>query len=176
MSLQKEVRRLAASSLLIAMGVILGGLLKIPAFVMGTYSVKISFGVLPVILAGVLFGPVYGGIVGGLTDLLQALSFPVGAYMPWFTIVGVFFGLIPGLFFQKGQAVTLPRLFCAVASGQLFGSVVCNTLLITALYNMPLAAILPLRLLNQAVMIPLYTLIVFALFPLVSRYRITRQY
>lgn len=160
---------LVLSGLFIALGVVLGGMLSIPAFPMGTYSIKIGLGVLPVILCGVLCGPVYGGIAGGLTDLLQALLFPKGAYMPWFTIVGIFFGLIPGLFFRKQQAIKFPRLLCAIGAGQLFASALCNTLLMVWLYGLPLGGILPLRLLTQAFMIPLHTLLAYATAPLIQR-------
>ena len=88
----RHVITLVVCGLLTALGVILGGLLSIPAVPFGSYSLKIGFGVLPVILSGVLFGPAYGGIVGALTDLIQALLFPKGAYMPWFTVVGIFSG------------------------------------------------------------------------------------
>ena len=114
----RHVITLVVCGLLTALGVILGGLLSIPAVPFGSYSLKIGFGVLPVILSGVLFGPAYGGIVGALTDLIQALLFPKGAYMPWFTVVGIFFGLVPGLFFMKKQKPTFVRLLAAGESGR----------------------------------------------------------
>lgn len=104
----QKVMRLVVCAMLTALGVVLGGLLSIPAMPFGSYTLKIGFGVLPVIIAGVLYGPGYGAIVGALCDLLQALIFPKGAYMPWFTVVGALFGLIPGLFFIKGKR---PRSF-----------------------------------------------------------------
>ena len=116
----EQTKKLVVCAVFIALGVVLGGLLNIPAVVFGAYSVKIGFGVLPVILAGMLYGPVYGGMVGGLTDFLQAVIFPKGAYEPWFTIIGIFFGLIPGLFFMKKQPFKFWRIFLAVAAGQIF--------------------------------------------------------
>ncbi len=165
-----ELSRMIICGLLCAMGVILGGMLSIPAFPLGAYSVKIGFGVLPVILAGVMYGPMYGGLVGGLTDFLQAILFPKGAYVPWFTVIGILFGLIPGLFFRKGQKPTFLRLFFAVFAGQTIGSVILNTLLMVTLYGLPLMGILPLRAINQAVMIPIYTGLVYALVPVISRW------
>ncbi len=162
--------RMIVCSLFIAMGTVLGGAMSLPAFVLGAYSVKIGFGVLPVILSGVMYGPLYGGIVGGLVDFLQAILFPKGPYEPWFTIVGILFGLIPGLFFRKNERPTLGRLFLAITCGQTVGSVLCNTLLVVTLYGLPLEGIMPLRAVNQAVMIPLYTALVFMLVPLISRY------
>ena len=94
-----------------ALGVVLGGLLSIPAMPLGSYTLKIGLGVLPVIVTAVLYGPLYGGTVGALTDLLQALIFPKGAYMPWFTVIGALFGVIPGMFFVKSQKPTLKLCF-----------------------------------------------------------------
>ncbi len=169
MQKNRDVVRLVLCSLFIALGVVLGGALSIPAFPMGVYSLKIGVGVLPVILSGILFGPVYGGIAGGLTDILQAFIFPKGAYMPWFTIVGVLFGLIPGLFFAKGQRITFLRLLCAVGTGQVVGSVICNTILITLINQLPLEVVLIPRAINQAVMIPLYTVLLYYIVPLASK-------
>ena len=159
----RHVITLVVCGLLTALGVILGGLLSIPAVPFGSYSLKIGFGVLPVILSGVLFGPAYGGIVGALTDLIQALLFPKGAYMPWFTVVGIFFGLVPGLFFMKKQKPTFVRL--------LFGSVFLNTLLLVELYGSPWQLIW-VRLANQAVMIPLYAALLYAVCKLLARHKV----
>ena len=105
-----KTRRLAYCALFTALGVVLGGLLSIPAMPLGSYTLKIGLGVLPVIVTAALYGPLYGGTVGALTDLLQALIFPKGAYMPWFTVIGALFGVIPGMFFVKGQKPTLKHI------------------------------------------------------------------
>jgi len=163
-----RTRRTVACALFTALGVVLGGMLSIPAMPLGAYTLKIGFGVLPVILAAVLYGPGYGAAVGGLTDLLQALIFPKGGYVPWFTIVGALFGLIPGLFFTKGQRPTFPRIFAAVFSGQAVCSVALNTLLLMWLYGSPYQIVYA-RLVNQAVMIPLYSVLVYYLIRLLKR-------
>ena len=123
---------------------------------------------LPVIVTAVLYGPLYGGTVGALTDLLQALIFPKGAYMPWFTVIGALFGVIPGIFFVKGQKPTLKRIFVAVFSGQMVCSVVLNTLLLMWLYGSPWQIVYA-RLINQAVMIPLYTALVYYVVKLMDK-------
>ena len=168
-----NTRRLVLCALFVALGVILGGLLSVPAMPLGVYSVKIGFGTLPVILSGVLFGPVYGGIVGGLTDFLQAITFPKGgAYMPWFTITGILFGLIPGLFFIKKQKPTFLRILLAIFAGQTVGSVVLNTYLISTIYELPFWATFTARAINQAVMIPVYTVLVYYIIRALSRMKV----
>ena len=159
---------LLVTALALALGVVLGGLLSIPAMPLGSYTLKIGLGVLPVIVTAVLYGPLYGGTVGALTDLLQALIFPKGAYMPWFTVIGALFGVIPGMFFVKGQKPTLKRIFVAVFSGQTVCSVVLNTLLLMWLYGSPWQIVYA-RLINQAVMIPLYTALVYYVVKLMDK-------
>lgn len=155
----QQTKKLAVCAMLIALGVVLGGMLNIPVFNLGIYSMKIGFGVLPVIIAAIMYGPLYGGMVGGLVDILQFVFFPKGAYEPWFTVIGVLFGVIPGLFFMKNQAPKFWRIFIAVFVGQVFSSVICNSVLLVKLYGLTYEAILPGRIVNQAVMIPLYTVI-----------------
>lgn len=164
----QKIVRLVVCAMLTALGVVLGGLLSIPAMPFGSYTLKIGFGVLPVIIAGVLYGPGYGAIVGALCDLLQALIFPKGAYMPWFTVVGALFGLIPGLFFIKRQTPTFLRILLAVAVGQIVGSVICNTLLVIWLYGSPWQIVYA-RIINQAVMIPLYSALVYLCMKVIAK-------
>jgi len=156
--MHEKTKRIVVCAMLIAMGVLLSGL-SIPSFTLGVYTVKTGIGIVPVLLAGILFGPTYGGLVGLVVDILQAFLFPKGAFVPWFSIVGALFGVIPGLFFMKRQKPTLPRVAAAVVTTQLFCSVICNTLLIMWLYGQTAAVLLPVRLVNQAVMIPIYTVL-----------------
>ena len=165
------ILRLCVCAMLVAVGVVLSGVLSIPDLSLGgNYTMKIGFGALAPILAGILYGPLYGGIVGGLVDLLQALLFPKGAFVPWFTVVAVFSGLIPGLFFIKRRRVpSFPRILLAAFSGQVICSVILNTLLLWWLYGSAFWVLLPKRLVNQAIMIPVYSLIIWAFIKLFSR-------
>ncbi|MEA5060735.1 MAG: folate family ECF transporter S component [Candidatus Pelethousia sp.] len=168
-NVRPATRKLANCALLAAMGAVLGIVsIPLPAVSAGGYSLKIGITVLPVILAAVLYGPAYGGMVGTITDLLPALLFPKGPFVPWFTLIGALFGVLPGLYFAKGQAPTPKRLLLAVATGQLVCSVLLNTLLLTTLYGLPYQ-IVYVRLLNQAIMIPVYTIITYYVVKLLKK-------
>ncbi|MDL2217092.1 folate family ECF transporter S component [Christensenellaceae bacterium OttesenSCG-928-M15] len=170
MQIKSQTKRLVLCALFVALGAIFSGALSIPVYGSGMYTMKVSLGMVPVIMAGILYGPVYGGIVGGLTDLVQVLMFPkMGAYQPWFTVVAIFFGLIPGLFFMKQQKLTLKRIFAAVFSGQVFSSVICNTALMVWLYNADPLMMVTLRGINQAIMIPVFSLLIYWLAPLIEK-------
>ena len=162
------ILRICVCAMLIAIGVLLSGPLSIPDFSLGTYSMKVGLGSLAAILAGVLYGPLYGGIVGGLVDFLQAMIFPKGAFVPWFTLVAILSGVIPGLFFiTKRRTVPawllLIRIFVATLVGQAVCSVGLNTYLLYKLYSIPWQALIVKRLVNQAVMVPVYSLIIWGI-------------
>ena len=165
-------RKVTICALLAALGSVLGILsIPLPAVSAAGYSLKVGITVLPVIMAGVLYGPVYGGIVGAVVDFLPALLFPKGPLVPWFTLIGALFGVIPGLFFLHGQKPTIKRLFTAILTGQFLCSVVLNTLLLMWLYGLPYQ-IVYVRLLNQAIMVPIYTLAVYGSLRLLEKGKI----
>lgn len=168
MKIRFQTKRLVLSGLFVALSAILSGALSFPVYGSGMYTMKISFGMLPVILTGMLYGPLYGGIAGGLSDLLQALLFPRGGYQPWFTVVAILFGLIPGLFFARKQAPTFKRIFAAVFSGQAVGSVLCNSLLMVWLYGADPGLMFLIRGITQAIMIPIFSLLLYWILPLIG--------
>ncbi len=80
-------------ALLIAMSIVLERLLSF----MPTENIRIAFGNLPIIIAGLLFGPIAGGIVGLLADFLGTTLF---SPFPWFapmTLTPVMMGVVPPL-------------------------------------------------------------------------------
>ena len=88
----KNVTILTCLALLIALDIILTRFLSI-----NTQFLRISLGMIPVALAGVIFGPVWGGVCGAAGDLLGMLIFPSGAYFPGFTLTAALTGIIYGL-------------------------------------------------------------------------------
>lgn len=63
----------------------------------GLPALRIGFGGLPVIIAGILFGPLVGGAVGLVADLIGFMINPMGgAYFPGFTVSAALSGFIPG--------------------------------------------------------------------------------
>ncbi|MGI6150807.1 MAG: folate family ECF transporter S component [Christensenellales bacterium] len=155
-------KRMVFCGLLVALGVILSGPLEIPLNFFGLYSVSLSFGTVPVILAAVYYGPMYGALVGGLWDLLQALLFPMGGYNPLFTLSGAVIGLLPGLFFTKGEKPTFLRVLAATAAGHIVGSVILNSLWMIVSYGTPLE-VAAIRTLKGVVFIPLFASLVYLL-------------
>ncbi|HQD42138.1 MAG TPA: folate family ECF transporter S component, partial [Bacillota bacterium] len=80
-------KQLVFMALLISVSVILSRIASLRIAFAGVEGIRIGFGDLPVILAGMTFGPLSGGIVGALSDLTGYFINPMGAYMPHFTLV-----------------------------------------------------------------------------------------
>lgn len=165
---QRPAQRLTLCALFTALSVLLGGLLRIPITLFGVYSVKLSFGIIPVYLAAILFGPLYGGMVGGLADFVQAMLFPMGGFNPLFTLTGILFGVIPALFFRKKQKPTYPWLLLSVAVTQISCSVVLNSIFLMLSYGTPLL-VAAVRAAQQLVFIPLFALVLYLLLQAVER-------
>ncbi|HOC09907.1 MAG TPA: folate family ECF transporter S component [Bacillota bacterium] len=90
-------KQLVFMALLISVSVILSRIASLRIAFAGVEGIRIGFGDLPVILAGMTFGPLSGGIVGALSDLTGYFINPMGAYMPHFTLVKALSGIIPGI-------------------------------------------------------------------------------
>lgn len=84
------------TALLVALQVILGNLVQI-----ATIGKQISFGFVPIAIAGYMLGPVPAMIVGGLGDFFGAHLFPQGAYFIGFTLSNMLVGLIYGVALHK---------------------------------------------------------------------------
>ena len=170
-----NTKRLTVSALLVALGVILSRFLSIPVSLFGTYSFNIGFGMLPILLLAVLYGPLYGCIGAAAWDLLGAILFPKGAFVIWFTFAAAALGLVTGLFFASPSSdkylkrpATFKRTILAIACGQIVYSVILNTMLIAILYHVPVKALLIPRLIENAIMIPVNTILVIALLKALS--------
>lgn len=120
------------------------------------WDMKIGFAFLPVALAAVSVGPWGAVLVGALGDLVGALLFPIGPFFPGFTVSAAIMGLVFGIFLRKQQ--TLALILSAVLINQLVVGLFLNTLWISILYGSRFWGIIPARLVQCAVLIPVETL------------------
>ena len=98
-------------------------------------TVRLSFGEIPIMLAGILFGPFAGALTGIAADLLGYMINSAGlAYFPGFTLSAALIGFIPGLLLKNSEKeLTLWRL-CGLFLSQKVVSVVL-TLRLTIVYS-----------------------------------------
>ncbi len=122
---------------------------------------KISFGFLPLSIVSALYGPIVGGLVGIAADLIGYTISPAGPYFIGFSISGFLSGFIYGMFlYQKGGS--LVRIILAKLTISLFVQIGLNSVWIYLLYGTPIVAMLPTRLLKQAVLLPIEIALMFA--------------
>lgn len=68
----------------------------------GLPALRIGFGNVPLIIAGMMLGPVAGGIVGVVSDLVGFMINPMGGmYFPGFTLTAALYGVISGILFRR---------------------------------------------------------------------------
>ncbi len=178
-------KKLAVSAILVALAVVLTRVLAI-----NTMLVKIGFGFVPIIVAAIYFGPFYTGVIAAIADVVGTLMFPVGAFNPAFTVTAFLSGLTYGLFLYPALPVSgalrsfgdwlgrklhlsetgcsaLAEIMLAFVTGtavSLVFSLAANTFLIHFFFRVKLSVLIPSRLIQVAILIPLHV----AMIPLIS--------
>lgn len=140
---------------------------------MGVQSMRVGFGDVPIILAGLLLGPAAGGLTGLVADLVGATLFPSGPFFPGFTFTAFLVGFLPAWIAshikKKEQGLTKTKLFLSILCTQLAASALLNTLWIVLLYMSPATpekywALLIVRAPFSMMMSGLYTILVYPLY------------
>lgn len=151
-------KKIAYLSFLTALTIILTRVLSIRIPIAGVEGVRIGFGALPIIFAGIAFGPLAGGIVGALGDLLGYFINPIGAYMPHFTFTSFLSGFIPGfmVFYVLKRCRTLTVIVISILVGQLITSITLVPYFINSLFGVPFTVLMPPRIISQLINIPIY--------------------
>ena len=133
--------------LLIAVEIVLSRFVSIQA-----WDLRIGFGFLPIVIAGIMLGPVKAGIVAAVADVIGAILFPAGTFFPGFTLTALVVGIVYGILLYKKQSKW--RMFVAVGIHQCILSLFLNTLWISILYGSPYWPIFASRLIQIGIMIP----------------------
>lgn len=151
-----DTRTLVFMALLVAMQIILS---KVVSVDLGFARVTISS--LPTILAGLWFGPVAGGLCGMAADILGCLLKGY-AVNPLITLSTMTWGVIPALMHPLMRGTKLHRtmyLCLSIVCCAISGTLVLTTCGLVLMNGYDLYAILPGRLIQCAVMIPVYSVL-----------------
>lgn len=157
-------KNLALCGVMGALSMVLGIVASIQ---IGPY-IKIGFSGLPNRIVECLFGPVIGCIFGGTMDILKFIAKPDGPFFFGFTFDAMLAGILYGSILYK-KPVTIPRVFVAELAAKVIVNCGFNTLWISVLYGKGFLAILPMRLLKNAIMLPVDTIITFAMLTLATQ-------
>ena len=144
-----DVKKLIQISLLIAIEVILTRFCSIQ-----TPIVRIGFGFLPIAIIAMMYGPLSAGIAYTIGDLLGVALFPSGAFFPGFTLTAFLTGVVYGVFLYN-KPVTWTRIVGAVLVIDIILNLGLDTYWLSILMGKGLIGLLPTRLLEEAIMIPL---------------------
>lgn len=155
---------LALTGVLIAMQLALS---SVAVYV--TADMRITFGFLTIAATATLFGPVVAGVHGALADILAYFLFPAGgAYFPGYTLTALLAGLLYGLFFYR-RKVRLWHVLVAQLVVDLLCHVLLNTLWRSMTGGSAMMALLPVRLLKNALCYPVNCALLYFLHRLLRR-------
>lgn len=161
--MQLSARHAANLGLLTAVSIVLTRVFGVVLPIAGAGALRLSFGEIPIILAGMLFGPGAGALTGLAADLIGYLiNSHGGAFFPGFTLSAVLTGLIPGLLlYKQRESLTLLKIGSVVLVTDLLTGVLMNTFWLTILYGQGFFVLLPMRLAARLVTLPIYTVALF---------------
>ena len=139
-----------------ALAVVLG---MVASISIGPY-IKIGFSGLPNRIVEFLFGPVVGCFFGGALDLIKYFLKPEGPFFFGFTFDAMLAGLIYGCFLYR-KPISAKRIVLSEFTVKLIVNCFFNTLWLSMLYGKGFFVLLPMRLLKNAVMLPIDSAIIF---------------
>ncbi|MDR7870097.1 MAG: folate family ECF transporter S component [Tissierellaceae bacterium] len=172
-----KTKYLVMAAFLTAISIVLTRFLSVTLPILGGLpAIRVGFGKIPIVISGLLFGPMLGGITGVAADLIGMLINPMGAYHPGFTISSMLDGFLPGLFAiyfrnnpRLGQHFTFSRVFVVELVLALLNSIILNTLWLSQILGKGYMLLLPARVINAAVNLPIQAFIVFTIIKHVNK-------
>ena len=160
----RETKVLTFCGMMGALAVILGYVATIK---FGPY-IRIGFSGLPNQVVDYLFGPWIGAIFGGAMDVIKWFASGDGNFFPGFTITAMLGAVIYG-FFLYNRPLKISNVIFSQIVVKIACNLILNTFWLNLLYGQAIAAILPGRIISNAVMLPIDSFIMFTLLQVVSK-------
>lgn len=159
----REARTLTTMSILIALGLLLGFFTLVP-----NEFLKIGLRFTVTSAMGFLFGPVPACLGAGAIDVLDYFLRPTGPYFFGFTFNAMLTGTIYGLLLYRKRAAFWR---CLLTKGvvSLTINVILSTIWLAVLYGQAINVLLPVRLLKNAVALPVEAAIMFFILKTVEK-------
>lgn len=156
------VQNICCIAMLVALNIILTRIFSIRISFEGIEGIRIGFGTLPVILAGVLLGGKQGFITGVIGDLIGFQLNPSGFYLPTFTLVAGLNGMIAPFmigWFCNGM-ISLKKLVIIIGINNIITSLILTPFLLQLHFGIPVIVTMPGKVVAQAVLIPCMAIMV----------------
>jgi len=159
---KKSIRTICQVALLIALEIVLNRMLSF-----NTPIFKIGISCIPIIICGIAFGPAWAAVVAAVADVLGATIFPIGAFIPGFTLSAILKGLIWGLFLYSNEDLKLNswktwlRILCPIFINCVLIGLFLDTYWLSQVTSQQTyIGILSSRLIQFAILIPIQIVIV----------------
>jgi len=130
--------------------------------------VKIDFVFLPNEFVHYALGPIFGAVYGAVMDILNYFSKPQGAFFPGFTISAILIGILYGFILYK-RPISLKRVIIANVIRVIFIDLVLNTYWLTLLMGKAYMVLLPTRIIEKLIMLPIETILLFTVIKSVEK-------
>ncbi len=112
-------------------------------------TVRLGFGNIPIIFAGLLLGPWAGALTGIVSDLIGVMLNPQGTFHLGFTLSSALTGIIPGLVAMFFRRKSFRCILISNLLVYLVVSLLLNTLWLSQLYGKAFLVLLPGRILTH---------------------------
>ena len=148
-------------AILAAAHIVLVNYVSVP---LGPY--RISLGSVTTIMAGLWFGPLAGALCGAVADIIGCLmKYPIN---PLITLAAAFWGVLPGLVRPALQGSSVRKKIFLISLSVVIGTAISSLILTTAglvlINGYSFYAIMPGRLIQFALMTPIYCIVCCALY------------
>ncbi len=159
------VHNICCIAMLVALNIILTRVFSIRISFEGIEGIRIGFGTLPIILAGLLLGGKQGFITGVIGDLIGFQLNPSGFYLPTFTLVAGLNGmLVPFMMGWFGNKIlSLKKLILVIGMNNILTSLVLTPFLLQFHFGIPILMTMPGRVVAQAILIPSMAIVIHIL-------------
>lgn len=155
-----STRKLVILSLMVSLNVVLTRFASVRIALGGVEGVRIGFGTFPTILTGLTMGPLAGAMVGAVGDVVGFVMYPMGAYLPHFTVTAALAGILPSMLWRTmGRQNRLLPVMAAIGGSQLVTSVIMVPVLLNHLFSLPMATTIPGATVSLMMVTPIYTML-----------------
>ena len=158
----KRPQTLAICAMLIALNVALGYF-----SVDVTAYLRIGFGFITLPVVTMLFGPLAGCVAGMLQDLISFIIKPTGGYLFTLTLNVGISGMIYGLMLYK-KKITFARILLTKLVIIIVVNIILNSIGLAPSVGSGLVGILPSRIIKNFLLLPIQSVIVYALLKIVK--------
>ena len=141
-------------ALMVAINIVLVRFLSIPMA-----TIRIDIGFLPIAVTAMMFGPISAAIVGVMADIIGVTFFSPFTMFPGFTLSAFLIGMVYGFLIHKHKRNNFTTIL-AVLIVTIIIQLGLDTLWVHMITGNPYTALLPLRAIRTAVMIPVQFILI----------------